>query len=66
MGEHRRFMTVVLTTPDETAATIEAARNDMEQRSARRLEVEQHLETCRECSEVLCAAGAELVRAALR
>ncbi len=61
-------MTVVLTTPEEstTAASVEAARKEMERRAARRQEVEVHLQSCRICSDVLCQAGVELVRAALR
>ncbi len=59
-------MTIALPIPDETPASLEAARGDMERRAARRQEVEQHLQSCRICTDVLCPAGVELVREALR
>jgi len=58
-------MTAILAVPEEAAATIDEALHEMEVRAAARKRVDQHLEACQECDDVLCYVGAQLVRAAL-
>ena len=62
----RFIMTTVLTSPSDAAESLERARTEMERRAAARQKVEEHLESCGQCADVLCSAGTELVREALR
>jgi len=50
--------------PDAEQALQEALA-EMERRTEARRRVQEHLDTCQECDEVLCYVGAALVRDAV-